>query len=87
MWVRLCRACTGSQLQGLPRSAPQKLEEKLQAQADYEEIKTELRYGLTCIHACHRHPRHASAAVTLGGLTAAKSHARRVTPLVSLAAS
>lgn len=80
MWVRLCRACTGSQLQGLPHSAPQKLEEKLQAQADYEEIKTELRYGLTCIHACHRHPQRASAAVTLGGLTAAKSHARRVTP-------
>lgn len=76
-----------------PISALQKLEEKLQAQADYEEIKTELRYGSAGVRACRlpvpwpagcrRHPRHTSAAVTLGGLTAAKSRARRVTPALS----
>lgn len=72
-----------------PNSAPQKLEEKLQAQADYEEIKTELRYGSTGVRACclpipwpagcHWHPGHPrwrrQAAST-------KSH-----PLASLAAS
>lgn len=44
--VQPCCVATRSWLQGVS-SAPQKLEEKLQAQADYEEIKTELRYGLT----------------------------------------
>lgn len=48
--IRPCRVSSGSQLRELPSSAPQKLEEKLQAQADYEEIKTELRYGLTGTH-------------------------------------
>lgn len=51
-WVRPCCLATRSRLQGVPSSAPQKLEEKLQAQADYEEIKTELRYGLTATHGC-----------------------------------
>lgn len=47
-----CWVSTRIWLQGLPSSAPQKLEEKLQAQADYEEIKTELRYGLSGARGC-----------------------------------
>lgn len=81
-WAQPCWVSTGSHLQGLS-SAPQKLEEKLQAQADYEEIKTELRYGLTGTHGC-------LASVPAGQ---ARPHSRAALPwppchpLVSLPAS